>query len=166
MKTIKIASLGIIVIGLLLFFSCGSAKEISENNPPFKVISSTYSAWLGGQPGVNGVLFSIKTDNSTVKLDTVYFKNRSALLKFNEKSSTYTASMVLPNTNKHLQLDIDPRKEFGNEVPDISTKIPFELKENEAVVSYSYNNKKHFYKILAVTEIKSKNHKQLSINYL
>lgn len=159
MKNLKTTSISITIISLLLFFSCGSAKEISDNNPPFKVLNSTYSKWLGGQPGVNGVLISIKTDNSTVKLDTIYFRNRSTLLRFDENTATYSASLVLPNTNKHLQLDIDPRKEFGNEVPDISKKIPFELNKNEAVVSYLYKGKSYFYKILNVVETKSIKHK-------
>lgn len=159
MKNFKILSISISIISLLLFLSCGSAKEISENNPPFKVLSSTYSKWLGGQPGVNGVIISIKIDNSAVKLDTVYFKNRSALLKLNENTATYNVSMVLPNTNKHLQLDIDPRKEFGNEVPDISTKIPFELKDNEAVVRYFFKEEIYFYKIPNVIELTQKQHK-------
>lgn len=159
MKIIKFTSISITIISLLLFFSCSSAIEISANNPPFKVLSATYSKWVGGQPGVNGVTVSIKINNSEVKLDTVYFKNMRALLKFNENTATYSASMVLPNTNKHLQLDIDPRKEFGNQVPDISTKIPFELKNNEAVVRYLYNDKPLYYKILNIVEVPLKKHK-------
>lgn len=159
MKNFKIVSISISIISLIFFLSCGSAKEISESNPPFKVLSSTYSKWLGCQPGVNGVIISIKIDNSAVKLDTIYFKNRSALLKLNENRATYNVSMVLPNTNKHLQLDIDPRKEFGNEVPDISTKIPFELKDNEAVVRYFFKGKFSFYKIPNVIELTQKQHK-------
>lgn len=159
MMTLKKTSIGITVIGLLLFISCGSTTKILENKPPFKVISATYTEWLGGQPGVNGVLVSINIDNSTIKLDSVYFRNTSAILKLNEKTSTYYVSIVLPNTTKNLQLDIDPRKEFGNEVPDISTKIPFELNENEAIVSYFYKGKTNYYKILNLIEIKQSNYK-------
>lgn len=159
MKTKRKTSLAIAVIGLLLFISCGSTSKILNNKPPFKVLNATYFKWLGGQPGVNGVKISIKIDNSAVKLDTVYFKNSSTLLKFNESLATYAASIVLPNTNKHLQLDIDSKKEFGNEVPDISRKIPFELNKNEAVVSYRYKGKTNYYKILNVVETKSIKHK-------
>ncbi|SNR39975.1 hypothetical protein SAMN06265371_102305 [Lutibacter agarilyticus] len=159
MKTLKKTSIGIAVIGLLLFISCGSTSKISENNPPFKVLSATYTEWLGGQPGVNGVLVSIKIDNLAIKLDSVYFRNTSALLKLNKKTTSYNVSIVLPNTNKNLQLDIDPRKEFGNEVPDISTKIPFELNDNEAVVSYLQKGKTNYYKISSLIEIKKEKRK-------
>ena len=155
MKTIKTSSIGIVVIGLLLFFSCGSTSKISENTPPFKVLKATYSNWVGGQPGVNGVLFSIKIDNEAVKLDTVYFRNTSSVLRYNEKASLYTSSIVLPNTKRDLQLDINPKNEFGNQVPNISTKIPFELKENEAVVSYFYKGENYHHKIPTVIEVKS-----------
>lgn len=159
MKTLKQTSIGIAVIGLFIFMSCGSTSKISENKAPFKVLTSTYSKWLGGQPGVNGVKVSIKIDNSAVKLDSVYFRNSSALLKLNEKTETYNVSIALPNTNKNLQLDIDPRKEFGNKVPDISTKLPFELNDNEAVVSYFYKGKTNYYKISNLIEVKKNNYK-------
>ena len=155
MKTIKTSSIGIAVIGLLLFFSCGSTTKISENNPPFKILKATYSNWAGGQPGVNGVLISLKTDNSAVILDTVFFRNTTTLLNFNEELSTYTSSIVLPNTKRDLQLDINPKNEFGNQVPNTSTKIPFELTQNEAVVSYVYKGKNYYHRILNVIEVNS-----------
>jgi hypothetical protein len=157
MKKFKKTSIAISVIGLLLCISCGSTTKISENNAPFKVLSATYSEWLGGQPGVNGVTISIKTDNSSIKLDSVYFRNTSALLKLNETTGVYYASIVLPNTVKNLQLHIDPKKEFGNEAPDISKNIPFELDLDEAVVSYFYKGKTNYYKILNLMEVKRNN---------
>lgn len=154
MKTIKTSSIGIAVIGLLLFFSCGSTAKILDDTPPFKILKATYSNWTGGQPNVKGVLITLKTDNLAVTLDTVFFRNTSTLLKFNEELSIYTASIVLPNTKRDLQLDINPKNEFGNQVPNTSTKIPFELTPNEAVVSYSYKGKNYYHKILNVIEVK------------
>lgn len=155
MKTLKIISLGFMIVGLIGSFSCSTTKEISENNPPFKVLKSTYSKWNGGQPGVNGMLVSIEIDNSKIELDSIYFRNIAIKLKQNKSTTNilYEGSFVLPN--KNLILDIDQKKEYGNPVPDVSQKIPFQLNKNEAVVSYSYNKRKNYYKITNLVEVEN-----------
>ncbi|MFD1292945.1 hypothetical protein ACFQ5N_03760 [Lutibacter holmesii] len=153
MKTLKTAHIGIAVIGLLLFFSCSSTAKISENNPPFKVLKATYSNWKGSKPSENGFLITIKTNNSAVVLDTVFFRNTITPLIFNKEPETYSATIVVPNSKLDLQLDINSKNEFGNQVPHTSTKIPFDLKENEAVVSYLYKGKNYFHKISNVIKV-------------
>ena len=44
---------------------------------------------------------------------------------------------------RDLVLDSDPKKEINNKIPDFK-KIPFELEENEAILSYQLNGKKIF----------------------
>jgi hypothetical protein len=125
-----------------------------QTNPPFKVVKATYSKWLGGQPGVNGISINIEIDNPSIVLDVVYFKNNSTALKLDKSKSTpiYVGTIVLENTNKNYELNADAKKEYGNPVPDISQKIPFQLSENEAVVSYTFKNKTAYYKISNVKE--------------
>lgn len=155
----------VIVIFSIVFISCKSSKAANElgfqTNPPFKVEKATYSKWVGGQPGVHGISIQIQLNKATVELDSVYFRNNSTKLKLDKSNSniTYVGSMVLPKINKDLQMNMDSKKEFGNAVPDISQKIPFQLAQNEAIVSYIYNNKTHYYKISEVIEVKSANYK-------
>jgi len=158
----KIISIGIVTITSIFFLSCGSAKTINETDfqkkPPFKVVATTYSKWIGGQPGVNGISIHISIDNPKISLDTVYFRNNSAKLKLDKSISNqvYVGSFVLPNKNKNFNSDIDPKNEYGNQVPDISQKIPFDLKEDEAVISYLFKNKRTYFKISNIIEV-SKN---------
>ena len=49
----------------------------------------------------------------------------------------------------------DPKEEFGNKPPNISIKIPFELQENEAVISYFIKSKKRFYKLSNIKKQKT-----------
>jgi len=104
---------------------------------------------VGEKPDVNGISIYISIDNAEVKLDTVYFRNSSAKLKLDKDISKteYIGSLVMPNKDNDLQLNIDSKREYGNRVPDISRKIPFQLKANEAVVSYFFNNKINYFKI-------------------
>lgn len=158
MKNIKTASFGITVIGLLFFFSCSSAKEIAQNQPPFKILKSTYTSWVGGQPGVKGVMVYIEIDNPEILLDTVYFRNAKSPLERaqNSKGEKYVGHFSFPEKERDLVLHSDATKEFGNQVPDISQKIPFELKSNEAVISYNYNGKINYFKIDNLIEEKKK----------
>ena len=153
MKTIKTSNIIITVIGIFFFLSCGSTTKTSENALPFKILEATYSNFKGEQPNINGVLVSVKTNNSTIKFDTVFFRNTRAVMKFNKETSTYISKIEFPNTKRDLQLDISPKNEFGNQVPNTSTTIPFELKQNEAVVSYLYKGENHYHKILNVLKI-------------
>lgn len=150
MKIIKTLNIVITIIGILFFYSCSSTTKTSENTLPFKILEATYSNIKAEQSNINTVLVLIKTNNSTIKLDTLFFRNTRAVMEFNDETSTYISNIELPNTKINLQLDINPKNEFGNQVPNISPKIPFELKQNEAIVSYLYKGENHYHKILNV----------------
>jgi len=46
----------------------------------------------------------------------------------------------------------DPNAEFGNEMPEISQKIPFVLKDNECVISYKDGKTTKYFKVDNITE--------------
>lgn len=146
-----------VIIGIVLF-SCGSTTSISEYNlqkkAPFKVLKSTYKNWVGGQPGVKGVLVNIEIDNPKIVLDTVYFRNMKAPLEKskNDSNETYVGHFTFPNKSNDMILHGDAKKEFGNQVPDISKKIPFDLKQDEAIVSYKIKGLTKYFKISNLTE--------------
>jgi hypothetical protein len=159
-KLVYILALGIFS---LAFSCCGSNKINGEKEfqkkPPFKIIEATYHSWVGGQPGVKGIRVHLVIDNSELELDTVYFRNMKVKLKKDISSSKnlYVGTFILEK-KKEFRLDIDPKKEYGNEAPDVTIKIPFKLESNEAVVSYSFNDRIEFYKISRVIEEKTAQH--------
>jgi len=133
-----------------LFFCCGASKDYEfQNTPPFKILTSTITGWVGGQPGVRGKKIIITINNPSVQLDTVYFQNRTTLLEleFNSNPPKYVGVIITSSGKNDFLIDKDATKEFGNHLKEIQEKIPFNLKDNEAVVSYHYQHKKHFYKI-------------------
>ncbi|REE83709.1 hypothetical protein BX611_1004 [Lutibacter oceani] len=152
-----------IVFGLLfLAFSCCSSSKIKadnkfQNNPPFKIVKAVYKNWVGGQPGVKGYLVQFEIDNPEIVLDTVYFRNMKTKLKkdFTSENNTYVGTFILPHIIKDYILHKDPKKEFGNEPPIVSENIPFVLNDNEAVISYIFNNKTAYYKVSNIIEIKN-----------
>ena len=152
--------LGIIsssIIILLTFSFCCVTKEISKGNYPFKVINATYNTWVGGQPGVKGIKVVITIDNPETQLDSVFFRNMKTKLKqdLNSLQPVFVGVFTFPNTEKDYILHENAAKEYGNTPPNITVNTPFELKKNEAVVSYLLDNKTYYYKIDEVEEIKS-----------
>ena len=139
---------------------CGASKDKGEKEfqtkPPFKIIEATYQSWVGGQPGVRGIRIEISIDNSLIELDTVYFRNKKAKLKKEISSfkNLYVGTFILEK-KKEFRLDMDPKKEYGNEAPDVTINIPFQLKNNEAVVSYFHKNKRNFHKVENLIETKT-----------
>ena len=149
----KLVSILISVIILLTFSFCcvtkSNIKGATAENHPFKVTKATSNTWVGGQPGVKGIKITITIDNSEIKLDSIFFRNRKAELKRDTNSLLpfFVGIMILPNTEKDYILDKNPVKEYGNKPPNTLLNIPFELKNNEAIVSYIYEENTYYYKI-------------------
>lgn len=137
-----------------LFFCCSAANtkimQKFQKNPPFKIINSEVTNWVGGQPGVRGIKVSIKIDNKDIKLDSLYFRNQKTALELvaNSNPSEYIGVFITSSEGiNDFIIDKDTTKEFGNKSKSVQEKIPFKLKDNEAVVSYQKQSKLFFYKI-------------------
>lgn len=154
----NILNLSILTIASIVLFSCSSTSQVSEykltNKPPFNILNSFYQTEVGVQQSVKNVILTIETDNSAVILDSIYFRNKKALLEKaqNNSNNKYVAHFTFKNNSRNLNLHSDSKKEFGNQVPDFSTKIPFNLKQNEAVVSYLYKGKTTYFKVINIKE--------------
>ncbi|WP_428743433.1 hypothetical protein [Tenacibaculum sp.] len=136
---------------LLLTFSltqCASVK--TQNTHPFKIESASYSHITGGVKGsYNSINLIINfTAEKSVDFKKVYFQNRITDAVVEQKvGKQYIAARYKTSSNddrKDLILHADPKQEFGNTPTE---KFPFELKENEAMVSYVKNEKICYVKV-------------------
>ena len=136
---------------LILFSNCATSQF--DKNPSFIITEAKYQDWIGGKPGAKGTLVTIAfaepVDNN-IQFDSIFFNNKSAKLSidsFNEKR-IITGNFSTSNSyDKIIIMDKDPKKEFGNEVPKLTKKSPFQLSKNECVISYNIKNKKHYFKL-------------------
>lgn len=155
MKPIKILSFLIIIIG---FSQCASLKF--EKKPPFKITNAVYKNWVGGQPGVSGINVKITYSSAQkIQFDSIYFLNKAAKLEAKDvnKNTEVYGYFYISSLNNDIILDSDPTKEMNNPIPKIKN-FPFELKENEAVISYTIKGNTKYYKIKSLV-------KQNSINF-
>ncbi|CAM1344019.1 hypothetical protein [Tenacibaculum amylolyticum] len=147
MKFLKILSLPLLLITMT---KCASYKL--ETNPPFKVVSATYAQFVGGRPESPGGtdIKVVYTADAKITFDRIFYKNQDAKIGYDEigGQKSITAKFSSPSVkNKDMQMHNDPAKEYGNTPPSTDKKSPFQLKDNEIVISYIQGNKTKYYKV-------------------
>jgi len=138
---------------VLGFMTCKSVK--TDSNPPFTITGATYNYWVGGQPGVSGTRVIINyTSDQEVTFDKIYFQKKEGTVEnYLRDEKTFIIGRINTSTPRgDMTLDIDPKKEMNNKLPE---KIPFDLKENEAVIIYTYKGESHHYKVKNIKKTKS-----------
>lgn len=153
MKTIKILSILVILVS---FSQCGVSTLVK--NPTLKVEKAFYNKWFGGQPGISGTKVEIHLeDASEVIFVALYFQGKrtkvevSQIEKFTRIIAHFSTSK---RKNRTLILDADATKELENTLPSLE-EFPFQLKENEAMLSYKNDNKIVYFKIENIKKTQS-----------
>ena len=143
------------IILLSISASCGTCKMEKESfvltqNTPFTVKSSYCQKWVSGiKEGGSGLdIYAIINDISEgVTLKEFYFRGKSVDVK-TSKDPVFEG-YYKNDINKSVIMDNNSIIEATNTPPKIS---PFKLENNEAVLSYDYNNKVYYHKILNIEE--------------
>lgn len=129
-----------------------------QENPPFKVEDASFQKWFGGiQQAGKGIHFTLTFSqiSENVFFKKIYFRGREEILKQSPQNPNEYLATYIDNPKEDMVLDSNPVKEMDNPRPSLNSKIPFELKENEAVVEYLKNQKTYYYKIEDVIEIEA-----------
>jgi hypothetical protein len=154
MKLFKLLSLPLLLVTIT---QCASYKL--EKNPPFQIISATSNVRAGGINGSpGGTKLTIRyTSDTQIKFDTLFFRDKKAMssniVSGNEKM--VTAIFYSSPVNTDMQMHSNPNKEYGNSAPKTRKVTPFQLTENECVLSYIENNKTKYFKFSPVKKGKS-----------
>jgi len=155
MKTIKTISFLMIMLLVMASFSqCSSAKKIQQTAP--LDLGQVYcQKWIAGIVGGGaGLNIFIPTEDTSIELDSVYFRGKAVKLELkNQNEIIYIGRFISDfNTKKDLIMSNEPNAEFGNEMPKMAQKIPFELKDNECVISYKDGITTKYFKVDNVVE--------------
>lgn len=137
---------GILLLALS-FGQCASVKM--EKNPPFKIESAKYTKPTGDKGNYKTTDLLIKySANTPVDFQKVYFQNKITNAVVKQKGDEQFIEASFTNqVKKDIILHEDPREEFGNSPTPPQEELPFKLKDNEAVISYTKNGKTHYVKI-------------------
>jgi len=124
---------------------------------PFTIVSSYSKAWTGGQPdsgsGINVHITIQNLDTEKIELKDFYFRGQKTTLEDNTQQTNglYIARYIKPAT-KDIVMHKDPKKEAGNEPPQLKEKLPFVLKNNEGIISYVEAGTLKYYKLENIVE--------------
>jgi len=144
------------LLGILIltfgFTQCASLNL--DKNPPFQITSAMYQNWVGGLPGSNGVIVTISyQSDADIAFDSIYFLKKVSKLESNEYKGTKTLSgriyTSVSSDRNDLILHSDPKKELKNQLPKLN-KLPFDLKDTEAVISYKVESKIKYFKVIHI----------------
>jgi hypothetical protein len=137
----------IVIISTALFSSCAGNKELQERAPA-KFDQAFYTT-QNDSLRLSIPVIAIQTNR--ISLDSVYFHGKVGKLNLdNGKPGVYYADFNIAKSD--LVMSSDPKDEFANKAPDISSKIPFKLANDEAVIVYAKKGVIKYYKITDIVE--------------
>ncbi len=152
MKKLKqIISILVITLIMVNFSSCSSAQKLQEETP-FSIGEVSSQKWVagvqGGGAGIN-VFIPISEIEENIEMKGLYYHGK--LVELEKRKDGLYIGRFKTNINQKVDfiIDEDSKKEYGNKVPEIEekAKIPFELKDNEAILSYMHKGRLKYFKI-------------------
>ncbi|WP_353777064.1 hypothetical protein [Winogradskyella sp. 3972H.M.0a.05] len=158
MKQVK--KIAFLIIGFIVmtsFSQCSSSKNL-QKQAPLSFGEVYCQAWAGGVEaagtGLNIFIPAEVKQTNNIALDSVYFRGKAVKLEAKEFNGTVTyigRFVSKPNTTKDIIISNDPKEESENKI-ELPKPIPFELQDNECVVSYIENDEVKYFKINNVVE--------------
>ncbi|WP_242203372.1 hypothetical protein [Aestuariivivens insulae] len=152
MKLVKqIMFFGIITLVAVSFSQCASTHKMLDS---IAVVFGEvyYQTWVAGVKdagsGIN-LYIPIKSKPDNIVMDSVYFKGKRAKLE-QSNPKLYIARFSNTLNKPDIVMSNAPYAEYGNKVPRLKQHTPFELKDNECILSYVENNKKKYYRISGI----------------
>ena len=139
-----------VLLVLMSFSQCD--KDQFDSESPVKFTQKKYQDWVGGRPGSQGTLVTLigQIPEKNIAFDSIYFRSNVAKLnvQLDDQKLTLTANFVKINPkDRDLILSGDAKEEFGNKPPKKLPKIPFEMSDNEVIISYFYKKKKRYFRL-------------------
>lgn len=134
------------------FSQCSSTKKLQEKAP--MALEQVYcQQWVAGiEGGGSGINIFIPVKDKSVVLDSVYFRGKGVKLETKDDELLFVGRFKSAfNQPKDMVFSNEPNAEYGNRL-ELPEKIPFELKDNECVISYIDGNTTKYFKVDNVVE--------------
>ena len=143
---------------MLSFSQCSSAQRLQKKAPT--TFGEVYcQSWIGGIEGAgSGINIFIPIEDASIVLDSVYFRGKVEKLVTKPQNAKLYIGYFMSDFNQPNDAMIgtgDDKNAPNKEQPKTDAKIPFELKENECVVSYKDGEATKYFKLENVIEKES-----------
>lgn len=146
MKNLKKATYAIVfAIAISFTFQCSTPREattVFEQQAPFNVKTVNFQEWYAGikvgGTGIN-IFVPIYDVKGNIVFNEIYFRNLKGKLIKRE----YNYMAILKN----------PSRQYTFKKADKPADYPFDLKDDECVISYVENGQTKYHKISALNEV-------------
>ncbi|WP_223550173.1 hypothetical protein [Aestuariivivens sp. NBU2969] len=148
-------TLSIIAIVSLSFSQCASILKL-QDTIAVDIGEVYYQSWVAGvKEGGSGIniYIPIKNKSAEIVLDSVYFKRKGVKLE-ETNPNLYIGRFSIATTKPDIVMTNKPFAEYGNKAPKIKQDSPFDLKEDECVLSFTERGKRKYYKITGIIKNK------------
>ena len=142
-----------LILGLvfLSMFNCKTPKELVlqfQSTPPLEITAPYYNSWIAGvQGGGSGTnVFLPLKENGKIAIDSLHFRGEKSAVETRDKLIIGRFRNSI-NQKKDIIMSSNPQDEYNNKRVLIREMSPFNLTQNECVISYRVNNKRLYYKI-------------------
>jgi hypothetical protein len=155
MKAIKSihVQLAIIILSVIIV---GCKSQSLATSVPFDLDEKTYFYWVGGKQGTEGTTIRLvgRTQSLNVSFSKLYFQNHEYDIVPEFSSQGFSIEGTFSKfREKDVIMHKDPVAEYGNQPPKVDKKIPFDLKDDEAVLLYSINGMEGYHKISGIKQL-------------
>ncbi len=141
----------LILATLFLAQTCSKAPYslMKKSDLPSEIQSIYFQKWIGGREETGGgTNFFIQFKSALpddIKLKSVFFRGKSA--DFEAKPNNLFVAYFRSEPKKDLVLDENPKKEYGNQAPDLKENL-----SQSAEIFFIKNEKTYSYKVEKVDE--------------
>jgi hypothetical protein len=141
---------------ILLFILSGTVSCLSQmvisKYFDTKIQKVYYQNWVAGVRGGGGgtnvfIEFKEKPSKDFV-LNQLYFRNKK--VKITESNDNVYIANIVSDINRRVKDEVTDDANISQKEEIIKT--PFPISENEAILEYTYKNKKRYYKISKIEE--------------
>jgi len=133
----QVLSFIFISVIILSFTQCSSAQKLEEK-ASFELGQVMFQNWVAGvQGGGSGIymLIHVVSNKNNVVFDSIYFRGYKAEIEIGKMG--YVANIKTEiNQREDIIMSNNGQDEFGNKPPLKDSNFPFNLAENECVISY------------------------------
>lgn len=158
MKFFKIVSFSLLMLIILTSFSQCSSTQKLQKKAPTDFSKVYFQRWTAGiKDGGSGIALYLELASELPKnivLDSVYFRGKPAKLETKTQDSLLFIGYFRTDSNqkRDIIMSSNPLDEYHNKLGTVDENIPFELKDDECVISYKMGKDTKYFKIENIIE--------------
>lgn len=149
MKILKQLAFKAVMLTVMAFFlNCKSVQNDVDMKTPLEIGNVYYvTTMYDHQASRLDLYIPIISNPNHIQLLQVFFRAKQTNLETSNDNLIVGHFIMETNRKSDIIMSSDPHAEYGNQVPKLQKSIPFTLKDDECVISYTSNGTVKYFKV-------------------